>query len=165
MWRLFREIAEGLSHIHTQGMIHRDLKPVNIFLDSRDQVKIGDFGLATTSFLALQQTHEVHSSSNRAEIGSSHTGNVGTALYVAPELMGRAAKSTYNQKVDVYSLGIIFFEMCHRPFETGMERVETLAAIRTPKIIIPATIEHNRAFAQHTKVSFFSLFSASTKCV
>ena len=48
VWRLFREIVEGLSHIHQQGMIHRDLKPVNIFLDSRDQVKIGDFGLATT---------------------------------------------------------------------------------------------------------------------
>lgn len=54
VWRLFREIAEGLAHMHQQGMIHRDLKPVNIFLDSRDQIKIGDFGLATTSFLALQ---------------------------------------------------------------------------------------------------------------
>lgn len=54
LWRYFREIAEGLSHIHQQGIIHRDLKPVNIFLDSRDQIKIGDFGLATTSFLALQ---------------------------------------------------------------------------------------------------------------
>lgn len=54
LWRYFREIAEGLFHIHQQGIIHRDLKPVNIFLDSRDQIKIGDFGLATTSFLALQ---------------------------------------------------------------------------------------------------------------
>ena len=54
LWRFFREIAEGLSHIHQQGIIHRDLKPVNIFIDSRDQIKIGDFGLATTSFLALQ---------------------------------------------------------------------------------------------------------------
>ena len=50
-WRLFREIVEGLAHIHQQGMIHRDLKPVNIFLDSNDHVKIGDFGLATTSIL------------------------------------------------------------------------------------------------------------------
>lgn len=51
-WRLFREIVEGLAHIHQQGMIHRDLKPVNIFLDSNDHVKIGDFGLATTNILS-----------------------------------------------------------------------------------------------------------------
>lgn len=49
MWRLIREIFEGLAHIHQQGMIHRDLKPVNIFIDSNDHVKIGDFGLATTN--------------------------------------------------------------------------------------------------------------------
>lgn len=45
-WKLFREIVEGLCHIHQQGMIHRDLKCENIFLDSKDHVKIGDFGLA-----------------------------------------------------------------------------------------------------------------------
>lgn len=60
IWRLFREIVEGLAHIHQQGMIHRDLKPVNIFLDSNDHVKIGDFGLATTNILsAFNQTFEV----------------------------------------------------------------------------------------------------------
>lgn len=48
VWRLLREIVEGLSYIHQQGIIHRDLKPVNIFIDSEDHVKIGDFGLATT---------------------------------------------------------------------------------------------------------------------
>lgn len=48
VWRLLREIVEGLSYIHLQGIIHRDLKPVNIFIDSEDHVKIGDFGLATT---------------------------------------------------------------------------------------------------------------------
>lgn len=135
-------------------MIHRDLKPVNIFLDSRDQVKIGDFGLATTSFLALQQSHEVTVSSSRADhIGSSHTGNVGTALYVAPELVGKASKSTYNQKVDLYSLGIIFFEMCHRPFATGMERIEILAGIRLPTIAMPKSFEGDAAFVQHVKVN------------
>lgn len=51
-WRLFREMVDGLAHIHQQGMMHRDLKPVNIFLDSNDHVKIGDFGLATTNILS-----------------------------------------------------------------------------------------------------------------
>lgn len=168
LWRLFREIAEGLAHIHSQGMIHRDLKPVNIFLDSRDQVKIGDFGLATTSFLALQQNHEGSLSQNRGDISSSHTGKVGTALYVAPELTGKAAKSTYNQKVDLYSLGIIFFEMCHRPFETGMERVETLAALRSPKILIPNWMESGFEYAQQVKVYVACLFTVklhSNNCI
>ena len=40
VWRMFREIIEGLAHIHQQGIIHRDLKPVNIFLDSNDQVRM-----------------------------------------------------------------------------------------------------------------------------
>ena len=45
-WQLFREIVEGLAHIHAQGMIHRDLKPGNVFLNSSGHIKIGDFGLA-----------------------------------------------------------------------------------------------------------------------
>lgn len=44
VWMLFRQIIEGLCHIHDQGMIHRDLKPENIFLDSQGNVQIGDFG-------------------------------------------------------------------------------------------------------------------------
>jgi eukaryotic translation initiation factor 2-alpha kinase 4 len=137
VWRLFREIAEGLAHIHQQGMIHRDLKPVNIFLDSRDQVKIGDFGLATTGHLALQ-SQDNNVTVAPAELGtSSQTGKVGTALYVAPELVESASKSTYNQKVDLYSLGIIMFEMSSPPPNTAMERVSKILALRTPKITFP----------------------------
>lgn len=62
LWRLFREMVDGLSHIHVKGMIHRDLKPVNIFLDSNDHVKIGDFGLATTNILP-NPTHSIEKES------------------------------------------------------------------------------------------------------
>nr|CAD7463560.1 unnamed protein product [Timema tahoe] len=152
VWRLFREVVEGLAHIHQQGMIHRDLKPVNIFLDSNDHVKIGDFGLATTSnlhrpmeqagLLTERRLAELRSLSH--EMGdSSLTGQVGTALYVAPELNIPGFKLIYNQKVDIYSLGIIFFEMCC-PLETGMERVKVLANLRHPDIILPPTLtEHD----------------------
>ena len=49
-------------------------------------------------------------------------GLVGTALYTAPEVTLR--NTTYNQKVDLYSLGVIFFEMCYPPLQTGMERIK-----------------------------------------
>lgn len=147
LWKLFREIVEGLSHIHQQGMIHRDLKPVNIFLDSKDHVKIGDFGLATTSVLALQHHVDANQSLKpQLNYGDSQTGQVGTALYVAPELSGKASKSTYNQKVDLYSLGIIFFEMCSPPLNTGMERIKTIAALRQSEVILPKEMEEDEKY-------------------
>lgn len=123
-------------------MIHRDLKPVNIFLDSKDHVKIGDFGLATTSVLALQH-HQVEANTSQLNFGDSQTGQVGTALYVAPELSGKASKATYNQKVDLYSLGIIFYEMSSPPLTTGMERIKTIAAIRQPDVKLPKDRDPN----------------------
>ncbi|XP_012255300.2 eIF-2-alpha kinase GCN2 [Athalia rosae] len=144
LWRLFREVVEGLAHIHQQGMIHRDLKPVNIFLDSNDHVKIGDFGLATTNILSTlaqavdtDKELQLMGTSYEIEDVGSLTGQVGTALYTAPELSSKIAKAIYNQKVDIYSLGIILFEMCYKPLNTGMERVKLLLNLRSREIILP----------------------------
>uniref|UniRef100_A0A669B3K3 eIF-2-alpha kinase GCN2 n=1 Tax=Oreochromis niloticus TaxID=8128 RepID=A0A669B3K3_ORENI len=130
LWRLFREILDGLAYIHEQGMIHRDLKPVNIFLDSQDHVKIGDFGLATdhpANVLCI----------DFASLSPGNmTGMVGTALYVSPEVQGNT-KATYNQKVDLFSLGIILFEMSYRPMTTGAERITVLSQLREEPIIFP----------------------------
>uniref|UniRef100_A0A8C9W7R6 non-specific serine/threonine protein kinase n=1 Tax=Scleropages formosus TaxID=113540 RepID=A0A8C9W7R6_SCLFO len=136
LWRLFREILDGLAYIHEQGMIHRDLKPVNIFLDSLDHVKIGDFGLATDhpansfpSFVMLFLLLLLLPSDNM-------TGMVGTALYVSPEVQGNT-KATYNQKVDLFSLGIILFEMSYRPMTTTSERITVLSQLRKDSIEFP----------------------------
>ncbi|KAJ3358715.1 hypothetical protein GGF32_010055 [Allomyces javanicus] len=155
-WRLFHQIVEGLVHIHSQGMIHRDVKPKNIFLDADNNVKIGDFGLATTFlFTAAQSLDVLEGSMGNLSVSRgagtaprpipgteikiedtqrSLTSDVGTALYVAPEL--KSGHSKYNQKVDIYSLGIILFELFHR-FSTGMERATTLLRLRQPEIIFP----------------------------
>lgn len=138
MWRLFREVIEGLAHIHQQGMIHRDLKPVNIFLDSSDHVKIGDFGLATTALLSRAETSEAPEHADQPTSGSL-TGRVGTTLYTAPELfVSTGGRVIYSQKVDIYSLGIILFEMCWPAPSTAMERVKLLANLRLPSVSLPS---------------------------
>ncbi|KAL2098648.1 hypothetical protein ACEWY4_005128 [Coilia grayii] len=141
LWRLFREILDGLAYIHEQGMIHRDLKPVNIFLDSQDHVKIGDFGLATDHPANVAAGKlEVEESSSGLVLKPDPTGNltgmVGTALYVSPEVQGNT-RATYNQKVDLFSLGIILFEMSYRPMTTASERITVLSKLRTDPVEFP----------------------------
>ena len=148
LWRMFREIIEGLLHIHSQAMIHRDLKPVNIFIHSNGHLKIGDFGLATTNMIIssggsnqnLEPTHELFNNTQQAGDTldtSDLTGHVGTAMYVAPEIISGKSTTSYNQKVDIYSLGIIFFEMCYPPLQTGMERIKILSNLRSKEIALP----------------------------
>ncbi|KAM3917996.1 eIF-2-alpha kinase GCN2 [Leptodactylus fuscus] len=144
LWRLFREILDGLAYIHEQGMIHRDLKPVNIFLDSEDHVKIGDFGLATDhpAYKTESTKDEDQGRCDFAKVDPEGklTGMVGTALYVSPEVQGNT-KASYNQKVDLFSLGIILFEMSYRPMDTSSERISVLSMLRQPSIVFPNDFE------------------------
>ncbi|TQB70294.1 hypothetical protein MPDQ_000703 [Monascus purpureus] len=140
-WRLFRQILDGLSHIHSHGIIHRDLKPDNIFIDVANNPRIGDFGLATSG----QFTTAVRSST-ATNFEESFTRSLGTTYYVAPE-MKSGFKGRYNEKVDMYSLGVIFFEMCH-PLPTNMERDETLRRIREDNHALPPTFQQSEKVVQ-----------------
>ncbi|NXY29725.1 E2AK1 kinase, partial [Pomatorhinus ruficollis] len=126
--KIFQEIVEGVCYIHSMGVMHRDIKPRNIFLHGSDhQVKIGDFGLACKDLLwddADQwfQTERIN--------GLAHTSGVGTCLYASPEqLQG----SHYDFKSDMYSMGVILLEL-FQPFGTEMERTEVLTRLRTGQI-------------------------------
>ncbi|PIA15378.1 kinase-like protein [Coemansia reversa NRRL 1564] len=135
-WRLFSQILEGLKHIHQCGVIHRDLKPVNAFLNGAGEIKIGDFGLATSNFAQIDSAMSRHMSLDRSA-EDALTADIGTSTYVAPEVMAKSSGGTrYNQKVDMYSLGIIFFEMCY-PMSTGMERANVLHNLRRAEIVFP----------------------------
>ncbi|KAI9875262.1 MAG: hypothetical protein M1830_008699 [Pleopsidium flavum] len=132
IWRLFRQILEGISHLHSNHVIHRDLKPDNIFIDGQNTVKIGDFGLSVQTYI-----------SDKALPGNDTTGDlsrsVGTTFYVAPELRSNV-KGQYNEKVDMYSLGIILFEMCY-PLRTNMERDQVLRGIREERHVMPSDFD------------------------
>ncbi|CAL5871831.1 uncharacterized protein PFLUO_LOCUS6084 [Penicillium psychrofluorescens] len=140
-WRLFRQILDGLSHIHSHGIIHRDLKPDNIFIDVANNPRIGDFGLATSG----QFTTAVRSSA-AADFEGNFTRSLGTTYYVAPE-MKSGFSGHYNEKVDMFSLGVIFFEMC-QPLPTNMERDHTLRAIREKNHVLPATFQDSEKAVQ-----------------
>ena len=108
-------------------------------MDSQDRVKIGDFGLATSHPTSLLENKTSTNSSSKhlesEEIGSKVTGKVGTALYVAPELCDASTRVKFSEKLDLYSLGVIFFEMCYKQLSTGMERVKVLGLIRKVSLI------------------------------
>ena len=86
-----REIAKGLTLLHDSGIVHRDLKPHNIFYED-GYVKIGDYSLS-----------KVITASHR----SGHTMTVGSVHYMAPEI----GMGNYDKTVDIYSLGILLYEM------------------------------------------------------
>ncbi|KAJ4367032.1 eukaryotic translation initiation factor 2-alpha kinase [Neocucurbitaria cava] len=133
-WRLFRQILEGLAHIHGHEIIHRDLKPDNIFIDFAKIPKIGDFGLATSG-----QYQRPDKKVSAGIQDGDMTRSVGTALYVAPELSSNVT-GNYNNKVDMYSMGIIFFEMCF-PLKTAMERDKVIRSLRERKHDLPKDFE------------------------
>uniref|UniRef100_A0A8C4VDZ1 Eukaryotic translation initiation factor 2-alpha kinase 3 n=1 Tax=Gopherus evgoodei TaxID=1825980 RepID=A0A8C4VDZ1_9SAUR len=113
--QIFLQIAEAVQFLHGKGLMHRDLKPSNIFFTIDDIVKVGDFGLVT----AMDQDEEEESVLTPMPAYARHTGQVGTKLYMSPE---QIYGNTYSHKVDIFSLGLILFELLY-PFNTQMERV------------------------------------------
>ena len=93
--RLFTQLAEALNYAHGHGIIHRDLKPANALIDGDGNLFLTDFGIAKLLESAsprLTQTDAI----------------LGTPAYISPE---QAKAETVNQRSDIYSLGIILYEM------------------------------------------------------
>lgn len=125
---IFEQIVEAVEYVHLKGLIHRDLKPSNIFFSLDGQIKIGDFGLVTDMCDIPNIVTQCGDPSGLPSCGK-HTEQVGTHLYMSPEqLKGQS----YNYKVDIYSIGLIFFELLY-VFSTEMERIVTLKNLRLNK--------------------------------
>ena len=86
------QICLALKYVHDRKILHRDLKTQNIFLTSKGEIKIGDFGIARV----LQSTYDFAQTA------------IGTPYYLSPEI---CQEKPYNQKSDIWSLGCILYEI------------------------------------------------------
>jgi serine/threonine protein kinase len=132
--RIFTQLTDALSYAHSHGVIHRDLKPANALVDSDGNLFLTDFGIAKLLESAsprLTQTDAI----------------MGTPAYISPE---QAQAQTVDQRSDIYSLGIILYEMVtgRVPFTADTPLAIILKHISDPmplpsalKADIPAPIE------------------------
>ena len=116
------QVANAVEHAHKQGVIHRDLRPANVFVTDKAVVKVGDFG--TSRFL---------------EIAAHGTTVIGSPPYMAPEQFeGRAVFAS-----DLYSLGVTMYQMLtgELPYDTpapsDLERLRRGELVSSPRLRIP----------------------------
>uniref|UniRef100_A0A8C5QGB6 Uncharacterized protein n=1 Tax=Leptobrachium leishanense TaxID=445787 RepID=A0A8C5QGB6_9ANUR len=123
------ELVCGLQYLHKNGIIHRDIKPDNVLLDSQGHIKIADFGLALENVYRNQTAK----------------GYAGTLGYVAPEML---RDQRYNAAVDWWSMGVMVYKMVtgEDPFYCGNSSDHMIrSALRdTPKYpsdLTPDTVD------------------------
>ena len=137
------QVADALSRAHRSGIIHRDIKPQNIMITDRGQVKILDFGLAKVTADRNDLASEAETKSMLTQDGLI----VGTVLYMSPE---QVKGESLDRRSDIFSFGVLLYEMIsgHQPF-AAKTPAEIISAILTTEplqfaqysIAVPTSLE------------------------
>jgi serine/threonine protein kinase len=123
----FSQLANGLKHLDNLNIVHRDIKPRNILLTKNRRIlKIADLGLA-----------------KMCEENSLYNTMCGSPMYMAPEI---SRDRVYNNKTDLWSIGLIMYEMLYgfHPFRMCTDRTELQRMVETSDIMIPPKNTKNR---------------------
>ncbi|GJC91068.1 serine/threonine-protein kinase ark1 [Colletotrichum liriopes] len=126
--RYIAQVASALGYLHQKHVIHRDIKPENILIGIHGEIKISDFGWS------------VHAPTNRRST------LCGTLDYLPPEMMKPAGSVEYDEKVDLWSLGVLTFELLvgTPPFEDTPEKTRARiakVAMKVPSHVSPEAKE------------------------
>ncbi len=116
---LFARICDAVHHAHQKGIVHRDLKPGNILVDEAGQPKVLDFGIA-----------RITDSDRRVATFQTASQVLGTLSYMSPEQCSQAG-STISASSDVYSLGVILYELLNErlPYDLNGQPLPEAARI------------------------------------
>jgi tetratricopeptide (TPR) repeat protein/tRNA A-37 threonylcarbamoyl transferase component Bud32 len=125
---LFARICDAVQYAHQQGVIHRDLKPANIMVDATGQPKILDFGVARFTDADVQATRQT-------DVGEV----IGTLQYMSPEQVN-ADPSNIDTRSDVYSLGVILYEVLSGKLPYDLARKLIYEAVRIIVVDDPARL-------------------------
>lgn len=116
LWKVFKELNDGLKYIHENDVLHLDLKPANVFITEIGTLKIGDFGLATrwptvdaaTILKGAGMGDDINADLNGlTNKKGNHVEREGDREYIAPEII---FQGHYSKAADVFSLGLIMLE-------------------------------------------------------
>jgi TolB-like protein/tetratricopeptide (TPR) repeat protein len=127
------QLTDAMSAAHHVGITHRDLKPANVMIASDGRVKVLDFGLAKRTPVSPLDVAQLSAAPTKTQTVEGSI--VGTVAYMSPE---QAEGKAVDQRSDVFSLGIILYEMAtgERPF-TGNTSISVLSSIvkDTPRLV------------------------------
>ncbi len=141
------KICEALQYAHEEGVLHRDVKPENILLDARGRVKLADFGIAK---LMAGTAVEGETRVPGALPDISFTAAAGTPAYMAPEQQD--ATQEVDQRADIYSLGVVFFELLTGELPKGVFSPPSAASGADPRVdeIVRQALQKDRQQRQQS---------------
>ena len=145
-------ICDALQFAHEEGVLHRDIKPENILLDGKGRVKLADFGIAKlmgegAAVEAPAAGGQDAVSSPRIEYTQSGA-TLGTPSYMAPEQ--RDTPGTVDHRADIYSLGVVFYELLTGELPTGSFEPPSAKSEADPRVdaIVAQALEKERTRRQ-----------------